>query len=153
MARGWEMISQSERSGSTKNWNIGLNKVNIYFEMLTFFFWENYARVSHKSVSANLTQIGDKFSWQVNLWFIVPKWHEIELKWRERWEMFFEYFHSNRMLHHFEPEPVKCYIQSCSLIFATKNECYCHVLSKVLFIFLTSQPFTYPNLYTTSYSW
>ena len=32
------MISQSERSGSTKNWNIGLNKVNIYFEMLTFFF-------------------------------------------------------------------------------------------------------------------
>ena len=79
--------------------------MNTYFEMLTFFFWENYARVSHKSVSANLTQIGDKFSWQVNLWFIVPKWHEIELKWRERWEMFFEYFYSNRMLHHFEPEP------------------------------------------------
>ena len=79
--------------------------MNTYFEMLTFFFGENYERVSHKSMSANLTQIGDKFSWQVNLWFIVPKWHEIELKWRERWEMFFEYFHSNKMLHHFEPEP------------------------------------------------
>ena len=23
-----------------KNWNIGLNKVNIFFEMLTFFFFE-----------------------------------------------------------------------------------------------------------------
>ena len=78
--------------------------MNTYFEMLTFFF-EKIMKGYLTSPCQQILQIGDKFSWQVNLWFIVPKWHEIELKWRERWEMFFEYFHSNKMLHHFEPEP------------------------------------------------
>ena len=50
------MISQSERSGSTKNWNIGLNKVNIYFEMLTFFFWIKLCKgISQVHVSKSYT--------------------------------------------------------------------------------------------------
>ena len=50
------MISQSERSGSTKNWNIGLNKVNIYFEMLTFFFGEKLCKgISQVRVSKSYT--------------------------------------------------------------------------------------------------
>ena len=80
--------------------------MNTYFEMLTFFFFEKIMQGYLTSPCQQILHILEKkISWQVNLWFIVPKWHEIELKWRERWEMFFEYFHSNKMLHHFEPEP------------------------------------------------
>ena len=92
-------------------------------------FWENYAGVSYKSMSTNLTQIEDKFSWQVNLWFIVSKWHVIELTWREKWE--------NNVLGIFpfkqdvtstlNQDLMNCCIQSCSLLFSIKKEFSCHV--------------------------
>ena len=47
-------------------------------KMVLFSSQTSYSR---GSMSTNITQVRDKFSWQVNLWFIVPKWHDIELTW------------------------------------------------------------------------
>ena len=70
---GWaiQLLSQFKQQGDKiwflsqrgqlllKDWNVGINKVNIYFEMLRFF-WENYTGVSHGSMSTNITRVRDK---------------------------------------------------------------------------------------------
>ena len=121
--------------------------MNTYFEMLTFFFLRKLCKgISQVHVSKSYTYWRKKISWQVNLWFIVPKWHEIELKWRERWEMFFEYFHSNKMLHHFEPEPYEMLHSVLLFNICHKEQMLLPCSFQSAFFFLNITTFCIPQL-------
>ena len=61
--------------------NMELQMVQREFFNRKWFFPSSQTSYSRGSMSTNITQVRDKFSWQVNLWFIVPKWHDIELTW------------------------------------------------------------------------
>ena len=121
--------------------------MNTYFEMLTFFFFEKIMQGYLTSPCQQILHILEKkISWQVNLWFIVPKWHEIELKWRERWEMFFEYFHSNKMLHHFEPEPYEMLHSVLLFNICHKEQMLLPCSFQSAFFFLNITTFCIPQL-------
>ena len=90
-------------------------------KMVLFSSQTSYSR---ESMSTNITQVRDKFSWQVNLWFIVPKWHDIKLTWA---------------LSHLPQRTNFPAIRSLRSLY--------------FFNISTVSRFAYPNLSATSYSW
>ena len=86
---GWavQLLSQFKQQGDKiwflsqrgqlllKDWNVGINKVNIYFEMLKVFekITQGYLMGPCQQI---LHRLETKICWQVNLWFIEPEWHD-----------------------------------------------------------------------------
>ena len=121
-------------------------------------FLTKLRRLSCGSMSTNITQVRENISCAVNLWFLIPKWHNIELTWREQWEKqsaLSNSFQTGCSIN-FEPEPYEVLHSILLFIIFHKEQIFlpCSLHSWCLFFNIpTVSKFAYPNSFTTSYSW